>query len=55
MAMLKALSTGPDEPTATLIKEEIKRKATILAKGFRKRGELSQAEYYENIINSVTI
>ncbi|HOP61708.1 MAG TPA: glycosyltransferase, partial [Candidatus Saccharicenans sp.] len=55
VAMLKALSTGPDEPTATLIREEIKRKATILAKGFRKRGELRQAEYYENIINSVTI
>jgi glycosyltransferase involved in cell wall biosynthesis len=55
VAMLKALSTGPDEPTATLIREEIKRKAAILAKGFRKRGELSQAEYYENIINSVTI
>jgi len=55
VAMLKALSTGPDEPTATLIREEIKRKATILAKGFRKRGELGQAEYYENIINSVTI
>ena len=53
-AMLKALSSGPDEPAASLIREEIKKKATILAKGFRKRGELNQAEYYEKIISSVS-
>ncbi|HRD02211.1 MAG TPA: glycosyltransferase [Candidatus Saccharicenans sp.] len=54
-ALLKALASGVDEKATLLIKKEIKRKATILAGGFRKRGQLCQAEYYENIINSLMI
>ncbi len=53
-AMLKALAASPEEPAASLIREEIKRKANILANGFRKRGQLNEAEYYEKIISSVS-
>ncbi|MDD8020841.1 MAG: glycosyltransferase [Acidobacteriota bacterium] len=54
-ALWKALNSGVDEDAALLIKKEIKRKSTILANGFRKRGQISQAEYYEEMIKSLGV
>jgi len=54
-ALLKALASEPDDSAALLIKREIKKKATVLAQGFRKRDKNSEAEYYERIIDSLAI
>jgi len=54
-ALLKALASEPDDSAALLIKREIKKKATVLARGFRKRDKNSEAEYYERIIDSLAI
>jgi len=44
-----------EESQALLIKREIKKKATVLAQGFRKRDKSSEAEYYERLIDSLTV
>jgi glycosyltransferase involved in cell wall biosynthesis len=54
-ALLKALDSGVEESQALLIKREIKKKATVLAQGFRKRDKSSEAEYYERLIDSLTV
>lgn len=54
-ALLKNLGSGVDESQALLIKREIKKKAAVLARGFRKRGKSSEAGYYERLIDSLAI